>query len=136
MSARSGIGTRSTAPRAATLAGPSLSALALVLALAALALAGCANRVRVTIVNDSGAPLSELRVAAGADSTGVAPVPPGDSAVARVRVRGEDEVVLRGRVGGRPLSPMMPVYAESGYRLRLVVDSTGFVGVADLRTGY
>jgi hypothetical protein len=97
------------------------------LLLIGLALAGCGPRIRVTLVNLSREPLTGLRVAAEADSTKLMDLAPGESVGARVAVNDEDAIVLRGRIGGRPLTPMMAVYVEGGYLVRLVVDSTGFV---------
>ena len=116
---RAGRSTRT--PRALALAG---------LSLLGLALAGCGPRIGVTLVNASRAPLTELRIVGEGDSTRVADLAPGASVRARAAVHGEDAIVLRGRIGGRPLTPMMAVYVEAGYRVRLVVDTTGFVSAS------
>jgi hypothetical protein len=116
-----------TAPRALALAG-SLSF--------ALALAGCAPHVRAVVVNASGAPLTELRVAGVQDSTRVRDLAPGESVVVNARVRGEDEIALRGRCGGRVLRPAMAAYVEPGYGTRLTVDGTGAVHVEVRATSY
>ena len=79
------------------------------------------------MVNGSREPLTELRVAAEDDSTRVADLAPGESLRVRAAVHGEDALVLRGRIGGRPLAPMMAVYVDGGDRVRLAVDSTGHV---------
>ncbi len=113
-----------TTPRALALAGSLLCA--------ALA-AGCGPRIRVTVLNASREPLTELRVAAEADSTRLPDLAPGASLRARGAVHGEDAIVLRGRIGGRPLTPMMATYVEGGYRLTMRVDSTGFVQVTGPR---
>jgi hypothetical protein len=103
------------------------------LLLSGVALWGCGGvGARVTIVNASHAPLADLRVVGENDSTRVHPLAAGDSLVVRVHLSAEDALVLRGTRAGRPLSPMLAAYVEDGYRLRLVVDSTGFVGVKAL----
>lgn len=105
-------------PRALALAG---------FACLAVTLAGCGPRIRVTLDNASREPLSELRIVAEGDSMRLADVAPGASVRARAAIHAEDAIVLRGRIGGRLLTPMMAVYVEDGYRVRLIVDSTGFV---------
>ena len=101
--------------------------------LAALSLAGCGGPTfRATVVNASRANLAELRLVGERDSTRLPELAPGDSAVVSARVRGEDAIVLRGALAGRPLVPMLAAYVEAGYRVRLVVDSTGFVAVTAL----
>ncbi len=118
-------------PRAATLAGLSLAA-----TLLALALAGCGmNDVRVTVVNESGTTLDSLRVLGEKGAKRVRALAPGESETVGVGVDGEDALGLRGRVGARAIVPPMPVYAEAGYRVRLVVDSSGVVR-AETRAGY
>ena len=109
---------RWTAPRALALAGSLL-----------FAAAGCTPRVRAAVVNASGARLTELRIAAEQDSTPVPALAPGESVAVRARVRGEDEIALRGRCAGRPLQPAMAAYVEPGYGARFVVDSLGTVHV-------
>ncbi len=126
MSVTSPPGFRYVTPRALALAG---------LLLSGAALGGCGgggDAVRVTVVNAARAPLAELRLLGERDSTPVGRLAAGDSVVVRARVRPEDAIVLRGTLGGRPLSPMLAAYVENGYRVRLVVDSTGFVGVREL----
>jgi hypothetical protein len=113
-------GSKAWTPRALAPAG---------LLLLGVALASCGSRVKVTVVNASREPLSELRVAAEGDSTRVKPVPPGGSVTVRAAVHGEDAIVLRGNIGDRPLTPMMASYVEGGYAIRMIVDSTGFVTV-------
>ena len=116
------------APRALALAGSLLLA---------AALGGCGgDSIRVTVVNAAHTPLAELRVLGENDSTHVGSLAAGDSVVVRVRVRAEDAIVLRGTRGGRPLSPMLAAYVEKDYRVRLVVDSTGFIGVRELVGSY
>ncbi len=110
---------RTRTPRALALAGSLLLGAA----------AGCGPRIQVTVMDEAREPLTALRVVGQADSTRVPDVAPGASARVRVAVRGEDAIVLRGRVGHRPLSPMMAAYVENGWHLRLVVDSTGYVRV-------
>jgi hypothetical protein len=50
-------------------------------------------------------------------------------------VRGEDELVLRGRCDGRLLRPAMAAYVEPDDHVRLAVDSTGAVRVRVRRPG-
>ena len=108
-----------TAPRALALAGSLLCAAA-----------GCAPRVRAVVSNESGSHLTALRVVGVQDSTRVRDLAPGESVTVAARVRGEDEIALRGRCDGRLLRPAMAVYVEPGYGVRLAVDSTGVVHVA------
>ncbi len=103
-----------TTPRALALAG-------------SLLLAGCSPHATITVTNASREPLTELRVVGEADSTRVADLAPGARAVVHARIHGEDAIVLRGRIGGRPLRPSMAAYVESGIAQGFVVDSTGFV---------
>jgi len=91
------------------------------------ALAACAPPgANVRIVNASGERLDGLRVVCESDSTIVPAIAPGESASVAVSWNGEDVIALRGRIGGRPLRPTMGEYVENGWRVRLVVDSTGF----------
>ena len=100
---------------------------ALALAGLFLACAGCGPRARVTVVNDSRDTLTSLRVAAEADSVRVPALAPGESALVSAPMHVEDALVLRGRLGGRPLAPGMPTWVEDGARVRMAVDSTGWV---------
>ena len=118
MSCRRGIGAWLAAPGAFALAGS-----------LAFGVAGCSPPVRAVVANESGARLTELRVVGVQDSSRVRDLAPGESLAVAVRVSGEDEIVLRGRCGNRPLAPMMAAYVEGGDRVKLVVDSTGFVSV-------
>ena len=112
-----------TAPRALALAGFLL-----------LAASGCAPHVRVRVTNDGKAPLTELRIVGEQDSTAVRDLGPGESVRVITRVSGEDEIVLRGRIGGRLLQPAMAAYVEPGTRVHLRVDATGSVHV-EVRPG-
>jgi hypothetical protein len=92
--------------------------------------------VRAIVVNESGAALTGVRIAGVQDSTRVPDVAPGESVSVTARVRGEDEIVLRGRWGGRPLRPAMATYVEPGYGVRLAVDSAGAVRAGVVVGGY
>jgi len=123
-----GIGEWLTAPGALALAGPLLCALEV-----AALVAGCGPRATITVANGARAPLTDVRIAGEADSTRVRDLAPGDSVRVRAAVHPEDAIVLRGRLAGRPITPMMAVYVEDGYALAMTVDSTGFVRVHDER---
>ena len=114
-----------TAPRALALAGSLLCVAT-----------GCAPHVRAVVANESGSSLTALRVVGVQDSTGVRDLAPGESVTVDARVRGEDEIALRGRCEGRPLRPAMAAYVEPGYSVRLAVDSTGAVHAAVRAAGY
>ncbi len=114
-----------TTPRALALAGSLLCACG-----------GCGPSVRVVVVNESGSQLTALRVVGVQDSMRVRDLAPGESVAVAARVRGEDEVALRGRCEGRALRPAMAAYVEPDYRLRLAVDSTGAVHVKVQAAGY
>ena len=114
-----------TAPRALALAGSLL-----------FVVAGCAPHVRVVVANESGARLAGLRIVGVQDSVRVRDLAPGESVAVAARVRGEDELVLRGRCEARALSPAMAAYVEPDCRLRFAVDSAGAVHVAVRVGGY
>jgi anti-sigma factor RsiW len=114
VSPRPGVRRNLPAPWALALAGSLLSA-------------GCAPTVTVEVVNDSGRVLTGLRVAGVRDSTLVRELAPGGRITVAARVRGEDEIVLRGRVDGRPLRPAMATYVEPGYAVLMTVDGAGVV---------
>ena len=114
-----------TTPRALALAGSLL-----------FAAAGCAPHVRAVVSNESGGRLTGLCIHGVQDSTRVRDLAPGESVVVAARVRGEDEIALRGRCDGRALRPAMAAYVEPGCGVRLAVDSTGAVRVTVRATGY
>jgi hypothetical protein len=113
-----------TAPRALALAG-SLS----------FATTGCAPHVRAVVSNESGSRLTGLRIVGVQDSLRVRDLAPGESVAVAAPVRGEDELVLRGRCDGRLLRPAMAAYVEPDDHVRLAVDSTGAVRVRVRRPG-
>ena len=121
-------------PRAAGLAGWFVLA-----SVFAPVLAGCGHgeQPHVRVVNLSGQRLDDLWVRTQQDSTRVPSLAPGDSAVVRPRVRGEDLLWISGRFAGRPIASNGGDYVEGsgGYRFRAVIDSSGHASVKFLRLG-